>query len=71
MQTLSSQPDANVAGVLRDDRRRDTVQTVLARAIHLLASRSKHRPDLSLQNVKFTDALERELGDRAFRNSRW
>ena len=70
MQTLSSQPDVNVAGVLRDDRR-DSAQSVLARAIHVLASRSKRRPDLSLQNAKFTDALERELGDRAFRNSRW
>jgi hypothetical protein len=41
--------------------------TVFGRVIRAIASRLAGQPDTSLVNVKFTDALERELSSRASR----
>ncbi|GAC1581529.1 MAG: hypothetical protein NVS3B7_16620 [Candidatus Elarobacter sp.] len=50
---------------------RDSASSTLARVIDAVANRFKSRPDLSLVDVKFTDALERELAERAHRSGTW
>jgi hypothetical protein len=47
-------------------RDRSAAVDALERVMHAIASAFKPRPDLSLANAKFTDALERELADRAY-----
>ena len=47
-------------------RPRDVAAGALDRVMHAIASAFKARPDLSLANAKFTDALERELAERAY-----
>jgi hypothetical protein len=52
----------------RGERHRESSNAV-ERAIRAVAGRFNRRPDLCLVNVKFTDALERELAARA--EARW
>lgn len=47
------------------ERRRTPAAHALGRVIHVAARVFKRRPDASLVNVKFTDAFERELLERA------
>jgi hypothetical protein len=57
----------SVPGAVRDERPRDGASRTFDRVMHAIAASFKRDDDRSLVNAKFTDALERELAERAFR----
>lgn len=57
----------SVPGAARGERPRDGAPSTFDRVMDAIAGPFKRDRDRSLVNVKFTDALERELAERAFR----
>jgi hypothetical protein len=57
----------SVPGAARGERLRDWASRTFDRVLHAIAVSFKRDDDRSLVNAKFTDALERESAERAFR----